>query len=224
MSRNIITVDGPAGSGKGSLAIRLANYLSWHYLDSGVFYRALAYESNRLGVHSTDIISLSKIITTMELVTKIVSDTVNITLNGRNVTKDLRLDFIAEQASIISAYAEIREALLQHQQDYYQEPGLVTDGRDMGTTVFPDAKWKIYLQVSPDVAAVRRFRQLQSLGVTVKIENVLSEIKQRDMRDSKREYSPLRAAPGSYVLDTDNLDEDQVLDKVLLFIETGKNI
>jgi cytidylate kinase len=222
MSSNVVTIDGPSGSGKGTVAVLLAKYLGYNYLDSGVHFRALGYLALKQSVSSDDEPALIGLLETMQLQMSLNEDfSLNVTLNGEDVSTKLRNEDVANFASKIAIHKGVRSKIVDIQRGFLQGPGLVTDGRDMGTVVFPEAKWKIYLSVSLEVAAQRRYEQLKKQGINVSLGDVLSKMKQRDMRDCKRKVAPLEQALDAYFLDTDNLTVEQVVDKARLFIEAS---
>ncbi len=220
LNDKIITIDGPGGSGKGTIAIRLANYLGWNYLDSGSHFRALAYVALQNKVDYADVPSLLKFLGELRLTSEFTNENeVSFKLNGKDVSAEIRHESCSAMASKIAIHGEVRQLIVKLQGDFLAEPGLVTDGRDMGTIVFPGAKFKIYLHASSVIAANRRHNQLKKSGIDVSLEEVLSEMKQRDMRDLSRKVAPLKVAPDAYFLDTDDLSIDQVFQKALMFIE-----
>ncbi len=217
---DVVTIDGPGGSGKGTIALKIAQILGWHYLDSGSHYRSLALLALKNGISANDSSKLIQLFDDFKLQSSIDSGSkVIFSLNNVDVTDDIRSEECGQVASQIAIHPAIRSKVLELQRDYLCPPGLVTDGRDMGTVVFPDAKWKIYLHASPEVTASRRFLQLKERGIDVNLEDILYEMEQRDVRDSKRDVAPLRVAPGAYYLDTDELTISQVVDKAVTFIQ-----
>lgn len=216
MSRAIpvITIDGPSGTGKGTISEEVAQSLGWHFLDSGALYRIVAVGSQRNGILISNIKSLREFSADMK-VTFSSQFKDSITLNGEEISSQVRLEETAEIASQVAAIPEIRQVLLQRQLDFRQLPGLVADGRDMGTVVFPDAGLKIYLTASPEERAQRRYKQLINKGVSVNLRALLQDIASRDERDANRTVSPLRPAQDALVIDTTSLSIAQVLEKVL---------
>lgn len=216
MSRNTIptlTIDGPSGSGKGTVANLIAKKLGFALLDSGALYRVLGIATLKAGVALSDTEKVRELAGQMEVeFGKNGADSVS--LNGEDVSLEIRTDVGSELASKVGAIPEAREALFQRQLDFRRPPGLVADGRDMGTVVFPDADLKIYLTASPEERAQRRYKQLIGKGIGAILPDLLRELKERDQRDSEREVSPLRPAEDAFVIDTTNLNLDQVVDKV----------
>jgi len=216
----VVTIDGPSGSGKGTLACLLAKALGWHILDSGVLYRILALFSLQSRVSPTDeesLVTLTKkmpveFIITDELSTKIL-------LDGEDISKVIRDEQIGNLASKISAFQSVRSALMGKQRYFRQLPGLVTDGRDMGTLVFPDAEVKLFLVASPEERARRRYNQLKNKGISVTLARIVDEIEQRDRRDSERAVAPLRPAEDSIMIDSSGLTIEDVFLKALDIIQ-----
>ena len=219
MMENVIPVlalDGPSGSGKGTIGQKIALEFGWHYLDSGAIYRGLAWLANKEGVASSDVSGLEVLANEMTLVCHIKEDDVAaIEINGHIITDELRTDEAGQLASEIAPIPEVRAALLQMQRRCRRAPGLVADGRDMGTTVFPDAPYKIYLTASAEIRAKRRFDQLKSKGMDVNLARLLESIQARDVRDSNRAESPLMPADDALVLDTSDLNIEEVVSRIL---------
>jgi len=211
----VLTLDGPSGSGKGTVGQILANRLGWHFLDSGALYRVLALAVIRAG---TDILDPDALIRqATELDVRFVPHkgaAVGILLDGQEVGDALRTEEVGRQASILAAIPEVRASLLQKQHALRQAPGLVADGRDMGTTVFPDAVLKIFITATPEVRAERRYKQLIEKGFDVNLRQLLDEIRARDTRDAERMASPLKPAVDAYVLDTSQLDINEVANRI----------
>jgi len=210
----VITIDGPSGTGKGTIAQKLANSLGWHFLDSGALYRIVAVGaeiSSILDNNIKDLVGLSKVMD----VTFSEQFEGSISLNGEEVSGKVRLEETAEKASLVAVIPEVRKALLNRQLNFRQLPGLVADGRDMGTVVFPDAGLKFYLTASPEERAQRRYKQLINKGVSVNLRALLQDIASRDERDANRKVSPLKPADDVVVIDTTSLTIEQVLNKVL---------
>lgn len=210
----VITIDGPSGTGKGTIAQKLANSLGWHFLDSGALYRIVAIGAEISGIlqnNIKDLVGLSKVMD----VTFSEQFEGSISLNGEEVSGKVRLEETAEKASLVAVIPEVRKALLNRQLNFRQLPGLVADGRDMGTVVFPDAGLKFYLTASPEERAQRRYKQLINKGVSVNLRALLQDIASRDERDANRKVSPLKPADDAVVIDTTSLTIEQVLNKVL---------
>ena len=206
MKLNVITIDGPSASGKGSLARNLAEYLNFSILDSGLLYRVYAYFHN-LNLGTEEILLL---------IQKDISFKFNhkdaIVLNDQeDITSELRSEQMAKKASELSSLPTTRENLLLIQRNFYQNKGLVADGRDMGTVVFPEAKLKIFLNASAEIRAERRYLELQNRGQEVNMHALIEDIKQRDLKDSTRTLSPLIPAEDSIVIDSSEMSIEEVL-------------
>ena len=215
----VLAIDGPSGSGKGTIGQICAMKFAWHYLDSGAIYRGLAWLANDQGVPHTDIDGLVDLADKMELICHVQeSDAAQIEINGEMITDQLRTEETGEMASSIAPLAPVRAALLKMQRRCRKAPGLVADGRDMGTVVFPDAQYKVFLTASPEIRAQRRFDQLKSKGFDVNLARLLESIQARDVRDSSRAESPLKAADDAIVLDTSDLSIDEVVARILSHI------
>lgn len=213
MKQNIpvITVDGPSGVGKGTTASLLSNHLSWNLLDSGAIYRALALKVLKSDVDVSDIEKLIRLAQSLQLrFESVIGEPTLVYLDDNCVNQELRKESCGNIASIIAVIPEVRAALLQRQIDFRQAPGLVADGRDMGTVVFKDAQIKFYLTASAEERAKRRYKQLKSKGVNANIRALEKEIGARDCRDSNRSVSPLVPAADAIVIDTSDLSIDEV--------------
>jgi len=215
----VITIDGPSGTGKGTISQLVADHLGWHLLDSGALYRVVAIGIQHKGILSNKINEICDFALAMT-VTFSSEFKGSVTLDGEEISAQVRLEQTAEAASQVAAIPELRQVLLQRQIDFRQPPGLVADGRDMGTVVFPTAGLKIYLTASPEVRAHRRYNQLINKGVSVNLRALLQDIASRDERDANRAVSPLRPAQDALVIDTTSLSIDEVFEKV--FAEAGK--
>lgn len=212
----VITLDGPSGTGKGTLCHRLADALGWHFLDSGAIYRILAYVADLRLISDDNVLALLDAAQSMSF--HFAADdagSVRTYLQQHDISEAIRAEYIGQRASRIAAIPEVRAALLERQRDFAQWPGLVTDGRDMGTVVFPQAILKIYLFASPEERARRRYLQLISAGVQTSVEEVAAELKKRDERDMARAYSPLVPAKDAVFLDTTGLTIVQVFENIL---------
>jgi CMP/dCMP kinase len=205
----VVTIDGPSGTGKGTLAHMLAEELAWHILDSGALYRVVAVGAEALGITALDVAALCSFARDMDV--RFSSEFPgSILLNGREISSLVRQETSGAKASLVAAIPEIRQALLQRQHAFRQPPGLVADGRDMGTVVFPDALLKIYLTASAATRAERRHKQLINKGLGGNLRGLLLDIQRRDQRDSTRAVSPLRPADDALVIDTDRLTAAEV--------------
>ena len=218
MTVPVLTIDGPGGAGKGTVAQRVADSLGWHYLDSGAIYRILGYLAYRDGVEEADIEALLGLANNMIPVFK----GGQVWLDGICIDEYIRTEEGGNRASRVAVIPQVRTALLDWQKRCARPPGLVADGRDMGTVVFPDASYKIYLTASAQERARRRFKQLKDKGFDANIRRLLDEIVQRDERDMNRDVSPLKPADDAVFLDTTSLDIDQVVDKVLNLVGVSR--
>jgi cytidylate kinase len=221
---DILTIDGPSGAGKGSIAQLVAARLGWHLLDSGALYRLTALSAERNGVSFEDESALANIAANLDVRFEPsgFGEPVQVILAGENVTRELRTETAGNNASKVAPLAAVRAALLQRQRDFARSPGLVADGRDMGTVVFPDAKYKVFLSASAQARAERRYKQLKEKGEDVKIAPLLKEIEERDARDMGRKNAPLRAADDALVIDSTDFSIQEVLDQVLAYIESKR--
>ena len=210
----VITIDGPSGTGKGTISQKLADVLSWHLLDSGALYRIVAVGAEKKKIKFINIKELCEFATSMHVSFSGEFDG-SITLDGVEISGQVRLEETADAASKVAAIPELRQVLLQRQRDFRRAPGLIADGRDMGTVVFPDAGLKIFLTARPEERAQRRYKQLINKGVSVNLRALLQDIASRDERDANRTVSPLRPAQDAVVIDTTTLTIEQVLDTVL---------
>lgn len=216
----VITIDGPSGTGKGTLCHLLAEHLHWHLLDSGAIYRVLAYAAREKQIHWEDVGRLVNLATHLDLRFETRPDEeTKIMLNGKNIIASIRTEQCGQDASIIAAIAAVREALLERQRAFAIAPGLVTDGRDMGTVVFPRAFLKIYLHASEQERAMRRYTQLKKKENHVSLAQVVHELAQRDARDAARSHAPLKPAEDAVDMDTTGLSILQVFDQVLTLIK-----
>ncbi|WP_180134650.1 (d)CMP kinase [Acinetobacter sp. YH12070] len=222
MTVQIITIDGPSGSGKGTLAAKIAAHYQFHLLDSGALYRLLG-----LSLHKQDLIDALdskldecvKIATNLDIQFVTNEAGVSVLLDGEDVSKVIRTERVGEFASKVAAIPALRAALLERQHAFAQVPGLVADGRDMATTIFPNAQAKIYLTASAQSRAERRVNQLQAMGVDVKINDILANIEARDKRDMERTVAPLKPAPDAYFIDSSTLSIDEVFTLMTNYID-----
>ncbi len=216
----VITVDGPSGTGKGTLCSYLAKWLKWHFLDSGALYRVLALAAERHKIALDDAKALADLARGLEVSFnhRASTEQVAVILEGTEVSQLVRLETTGNAASRLATLPEVRKALLARQQVFRQVPGLVADGRDMGTVVFPDASLKIYLTASSDERAQRRHKQLKGKGFDVNLARLSAEISERDIRDSQRTVSPLRPADDAVVIDTTHLSIEDVIDHVAALV------
>ena len=216
----VLAIDGPSGAGKGTICQHVALELGWNYLDSGAVYRALAWVANQKKVNFGDELTLVELASKLHLVCHVrENDTAQIKVNGQIVNDELRTEETGEIASKIAKLPLVRVELLAMQKRSAEDPGLVADGRDMGTVVFPDAFLKVFLTATAEVRAQRRYQQLKFKGFDVSIARLLEAIQARDARDSSRSASPLRPADDAIVIDTSNLSIDEVNSQVLNLVK-----
>lgn len=211
----VITIDGPSGAGKGTLSQLVAKHLGYHLLDSGALYRLVALSAYKLNVNFQDEEAIAEVASQLHVKFDVTGDTTRIFLAGEDVTDAIRHETVSMNASLVAAYPKVRAALLQRQKDFAQEPGLVADGRDMGTTVFPQAQVKIFLTASAEARAERRFKQLQQKGAAVNMAELIADIKARDDRDTQRATSPLKPADDALILDSTSLSIEEVFNAIL---------
>ena len=202
---NVVTIDGPSASGKGELAKSIANHFDFKLLDSGILYRLFAYFFN-LNLSNQEIISKIN----NEVFFKLEKNSFTILNKSEDITNHLRSEDVAKIASKLSSQKEVRESLFQIQRSFYDEKGLVADGRDMGTVVFKDAKLKIFLTASPEVRAKRRYLELQNSGQEVNMPALIADIEERDLKDSSRELSPLLPADEAHIIDSSDMSLEEV--------------
>ena len=212
----VITIDGPSGSGKGTISQALAQQLGWHHLDSGALYRLLAYAALQASLDLADEAALIALAGQLSASYRLPTvDNPAILLDGVDVGDALRTEGCAEAASKAAALPAVRQALLAWQRHYRQSPGLIADGRDMGSTVFPDATLKLFLTARPEVRAERRYNQLKNKGIDVDLATLIEEVEARDRRDMSRKASPLKPAADALIIDNSDLDEVSTLQQVL---------
>lgn len=212
----VIAIDGPGGSGKGTVAGLLAKRLGWNLLDSGALYRLLAFAARNHGVDLTNEESLKVLAAHLDV--QFLSNAggvQRIILEGEDVSDVIRTETVGAGASQVAALPAVRDALLQRQRAFQEAPGLVADGRDMGTVVFPDAPLKIFLTATAEERARRRYLQLKGKGMEVEMASLLTEIIERDERDTQRSVAPLKPAPDALILDSTHLSIDEVLERIL---------
>ena len=207
----VIAIDGPTASGKGTVASLVAQKLGFHYLDSGALYRLVALASAKQGIDSKNGPELGLLIPKLLISFK----NNQIFLNGEEVTDIIRTENIGLKASVVAVHPEVRLALVDLQRSFRQSPGLVADGRDMGSVIFPDAVLKVFLTATASARAERRYKQLIAKGISAKLSDLLQDLQERDARDSSRGASPLIIAEGAKVLETSDLSIDQAVKTVL---------
>ncbi|MDR3442369.1 MAG: (d)CMP kinase [Legionella sp.] len=215
----VITLDGPSGTGKGTLCHLLAKHLQWHMLDSGAIYRVLAYAAKKNKINLDAVEELTDLARTLNLQFKSSDDNASLAfLDGEDITSFIRSEECGQEASKVAVIPEVRQALLERQRNFAQAPGLVTDGRDMGTVVFPDAVLKIFLYANEGERANRRYLQLKEKGNNVSLAQVVEELAKRDARDTARTHAPLKPAADAVQIDTTSLTVTQVFDAVLKLV------
>jgi cytidylate kinase len=217
----VITIDGPSGSGKGAITHRLAEALGFHILDSGALYRLIGLAARRRNIALDAEDALVKLALELEIEFQPTSDPeepIEILLFGERVTRDLRTNEAGTDASKVAPIEAVREAIKDLQQDFRKAPGLIADGRDMGTVVFVDADAKIYLTASAETRAERRYKQLKDKGIDVSLHGLFISIQERDERDMNREVAPLIPAADARVIDSTKMDIDQVFNEALAFV------
>ena len=212
----IVTIDGPSGSGKGTISRAVAQRVGWHLLDSGALYRLVALAGLDAGAAEDDAPRHAELAEHMDVAFGVAPDgSERILLDGRDVTLRVRSEVAGQGASRVAAWRGVRAALLARQRAFAVPPGLVADGRDMGTVVFPDAELKIFLTATPEERARRRYKQLKDKGSGVSLPALSREIAERDLRDQTREVAPLKAAPDACVIDSTGLAVEAVIGRVL---------
>ena len=214
MNVPVLTIDGPSGAGKGTVSRAVAKKMGWNYLDSGSIYRSLAIAVLKRKCDVTDVESVVNIAKRMVLEFEC-GDELIVKLNGQDITYELPSETTGNTASIVAAYPKVRAVLLQKQKDFQQQPGLVADGRDMGTVVFPDALNKVYLTASAEERGKRRCNQLLEKGIDANLAEIIKEIEVRDRRDQERATAPLKKADNALYIDSSDLPIEKVVEEVL---------
>ena len=215
----IITVDGPSGAGKGTLCYALAEKLGFALLDSGAIYRVTALAALKRHADLTNETELTDLARHLDIQFVPKNGEVNVLLGGMDVSHLIRTQEVADAASKVAVFPQVRAALLQLQQDFAKNDGLIADGRDMGTVVFPDAQVKLFLDASAEERAKRRYNQLQNKGINGNFAQILAEIKERDLRDRNRAVAPLKPADDAFLLDSTTLSIDEVICQALSYIQ-----
>ena len=216
----VVTVDGPSGAGKGTLSALLAEKLNWHLLDSGAIYRVLAVAAMHHDLPIDDEAAIVPLASGLDVSFETENNQRRVVLEGEDVTDDIRTEEVGAVASQIASLARVREALLRRQRAFQETPGLIADGRDMGTVVFPDAVVKLFLTASAEARAERRYTQLKDKGMDVNIARLLTDIKARDDRDANRSIAPLVPAEDAVVIDSTDLDINQVFESAMEIINS----
>jgi cytidylate kinase len=214
----VIAIDGPSGSGKGTISRALARRLGWHFLDSGSLYRLVALAAERNAVALDDSAALAELAQSLPVAFDRPDHGERVFLGTEDVSETLRSEHCGEAASRVARLPGVRRALLERQRAFARRPGLVADGRDMGTVVFPDAILKVFLTASPEERARRRHNQLKEKGIGVSLPDLSREIAQRDLRDASRPVAPLRPAEGAHVVDSTSLTVDEVVAHILAWL------
>jgi cytidylate kinase len=215
----VVAIDGPSGSGKGTIGRLLAQKLGWHYLDSGVLYRLVALAALQRHIDFTNAQALAQAAATLDARFAPAAARESVYLEGVDVAGDLRTERTGDAASKVAVVPEVRAALLQRQRDFALPPGLVADGRDIGTVVFPNALLKVVLTASAEARAMRRHKQLKEKGIDVSLPDLSWDIAQRDARDANRAVAPFRPAPDAQVIDSTSLTPEEVVAQILSWLE-----
>ena len=217
MSIPVLTIDGPSGAGKGTVSRAIARKLGWHYLDSGSIYRSLAIAAITAGADLSDEAIVAKVAKAMVLEFEC-ADELTVKLDGKDITGQLGLESTGNAASVVAALPEVRKVLLQKQKDFKKPPGLVADGRDMGTVVFPDAQNKVFLTASAEERAMRRYKQLKEKGIDANLLRITQEIEERDRRDQQRKAAPLMQADDAVFIDSSDMSIETVIEQIVNLI------
>ncbi len=211
----VLTIDGPSGAGKGTISRIIARRMGWHYLDSGALYRAVGVAASWADIDTSDASALVRCTFDPHVQFVEQGDAMRVMVNGTDATDELRLETTGALASAIAAIPEVRAALKERQRAFRELPGLVADGRDMGTVIFPDASYKVFLTASAEERAERRHKQLKDKGVSVNFDDLLREIMARDARDAQRTVAPLKPADDAVLIDTTGIGIDDVVARVM---------
>jgi cytidylate kinase len=216
----VLTIDGPSGSGKGTISAKVADALGWHLLDSGALYRAIGFAAGMEGLDLSDADAVTRCAQTTKISFRDPKDgrETRVIVNGLDATDDIRTETCGAAASAIAVIPSVRAALFDKQRSFRKAPGLVADGRDMGTVIFPDAGFKVFLTASADERARRRYKQLKEKGLGVTLAALLREIQARDVRDAERPVAPLKPATDAVLIDSTGMPIDTVVAKVLALV------
>jgi len=217
MSVPVLTIDGPSGAGKGTVSRAIARKLGWHYLDSGSIYRSLAIAAIAAGADLSDEAVVAEVAKAMVLEFEC-ADELTVKLDGKDITGQLGLESTGNAASVVAALPEVRKVLLQKQKDFRKPPGLVADGRDMGTVVFPDAQNKVFLTASAGERAMRRYKQLKEKGIDANLSSITQEIEERDLRDQQRKAAPLMQADDAVFIDSSDMSIETDIEQIVNLI------
>ncbi len=214
-----MTLDGPAGAGKGTVSRAIAKALGWHYLDSGAIYRALAVTVQDANVSLEDVDGIVELAKQMNLSFE-AGDVPAVILDGKNISERITTEICGNITSKIAAYGPVRQALLQKQREFRKPPGLVADGRDMGTVVFADAQFKVFLTATAEERARRRYKQLKEIGIDVSLTGLAKEIEERDRRDIERSVAPLKMAEDAVLVDSSDMSIEEVISRCLALLDS----
>lgn len=211
----VVTIDGPGGAGKGTVSLMVARRLGWHYLDSGALYRLVAVAAARDGLDIDDGDALARRVGQLRIEFHLLTDALQVQLDGVDVTAAIREEACARSASRLAVHARLRSVLLPLQRAFARAPGLVAEGRDMGTVVFPQAPLKVFLTASVEQRARRRWLQLSAAGVDASLDAILDDLRRRDAQDASRATAPLRPADDAVLVDSSDLTADEVCARIL---------